>query len=79
MITITDENRAVWTHRLAEAESALHQLTIGKQTVRLSADGESLDFTPASMGKLRAYIAEIKAALGMQKRARPRARSVSFT
>lgn len=77
-ITITDANRAAWTQRLADAELALHKLNTGSAAQKLAYDGESVDFTPASAGKLRAWIQELRFALGLQTIPRARSRRVSF-
>ncbi len=48
--------------RLVEAEDALHQLMIGESArVVVDQNGERVEYTAANAGKLRAYIAEIKA------------------
>ena len=52
---------ATW---LAEAEAALHRLLTGAQEVTVSHEGESVTFRQATEGKLRSYIAELRAALG---------------
>ncbi len=47
--------------RLAEAEAALHKLTIGRGTEAVThADGRSLRYTAADLAELRAYIQDLK-------------------
>lgn len=78
VITVTDENRATWTARLTEAETALHKLNTGSAVQSLSYDGESVTFTQTSAGRLRAWIGEMRVALGLQTFGRARSRKVSF-
>lgn len=50
--------------RIAEAETALHQLATGKQAVTVvDQNGERVEFNRTSMDKLRAYIADLRAQL----------------
>jgi len=67
MALTTDENTTYTTY-LAEAEKALHQLTMG-QTARTYVDqnGERVEFTAANASRLRAYIFELKVKLGKTK------------
>jgi len=47
--------------RLAEAETAYHDLVIGKAAVRVrDADGSEIQYTQATRGALRDYIADLK-------------------
>lgn len=73
---MTDRN--VLQARLTEAETALHKLIVGKTTVQLSYQGESLTFTTADEGRLRLYINELRAQLGLLTTSRTRARRVVF-
>lgn len=50
--------------QLTEAEAALHQLATGKKAVRLQQNGRIVEYLPANMAQLRAYINELKIALG---------------
>lgn len=52
---------AVLQSRLAEAESALHDLQIGKRVVEVWRDGRRVTFTSAqdSIGNLESYITEL--------------------
>lgn len=63
--------------RLSEAETALHKLVTGQQTVRLEYDGKSVTYTQATMGQLRAYIAELEVKTG-KRSSRSRAGKVWF-
>lgn len=71
-------DRSVLQMRLDEAETALHQLITGRATVSLSYQGESATFSTADEGRLRAYIADLKAQLGLGVRPRTPARRVIF-
>lgn len=71
-------DRTVLMARLSEAETALHKLIVGKTTVQLSYQGESLTFTTADEGRLRLYINELRAQLGLGGVARTRSRRVVF-
>lgn len=63
--------------RLAEAETALHQLEIGGRVVRVRAsDGKQVEYAAAEIGPLRAYVASLKRQLG--KMSRGRAIGVTF-
>jgi hypothetical protein len=47
---------------LAEAQTALHQLMIGRRSVKVIADGGyTIEYTAANIVKLKAYIAELQA------------------
>lgn len=51
--------------RLNEAETALHNLTIGRSVVEVhDANGEVIRYLPASRPSLLAYIADLKRQLG---------------
>ncbi len=63
--------------RLSDAETALHNLLIGKQTIRLEYDGKSVTYSQSSIGDLRAYITELKVQTG-QMTSRSRAGKVYF-
>lgn len=58
--------------RLTEAEAALHDLQTGRREVSVGYDGRSVTFTQASIGQLRAYIADLKSQLGLGCRTRAR-------
>lgn len=51
--------------QLDEARKALHALLTGKGVASIHKDGRSVTFTPATEGKLRAYIAELERELGI--------------
>ena len=47
--------------RIAEAEAALHDLLLGKQAVELRHGiHKMMRFTPADVGRLRAYLSELR-------------------
>lgn len=54
MATITD---------LQEARAALHDLMTGKRVATVQKDGRRVEFTAASVGDLKRYIAELEVAL----------------
>lgn len=65
MADLTPEERAILETRLTEAEQALHSLTIGTQArVLVDQNGERVEFSGANAVRLRAYIEELKIALG---------------
>ena len=48
--------------RLVEAEAALHNILLGRGIQRVQdQSGEAVTYTTANVGRLRAYIAELKA------------------
>jgi hypothetical protein len=62
---LTAEEIVTYTARLSEAEGALHKLMIGSQArVVVESNGERVEFTAANASRLRAYIEELKIALG---------------
>lgn len=62
---LTSEERATLTTRLAEAENALHQLSMGTMArIYVDQNGERVEFTATNSMRLRAYILELKALLG---------------
>jgi hypothetical protein len=64
---MTDEERALAFERLKQAEAAWHDLNLGMQArVFVDQNGERVEYTPASRSGLRAYIMELKSALGMK-------------
>ncbi|WOC15449.1 gpW family head-tail joining protein [Pseudochrobactrum sp. MP213Fo] len=71
-------DRSILMARLSEAETALHQLIVGKTTVQLSYQGESVTFSSADEGRLRLYISDLRAQLGLGGTSRTRARRVVF-
>lgn len=58
--------------RLEEAETALHALMTGSKEVQVRHRDKDVRFTQATLGELRAYIAELKSELGLGGRARAR-------
>ena len=73
---MTDRN--ILQVRLNEAETALHKLMVGKASVQLSYQGESVTFTTADEGRLRLYIGELRMQLGLASTSRTRSRRVVF-
>ncbi len=71
-------DRSILLARLTEAETALHKLMVGKASVQLSYQGESVTFTTADEGRLRLYISELRAQLGFASTSRSRSRRVVF-
>jgi len=66
-MALTTEETATYTARLAEAEAALHNLSIGSHArVVVDQNGERVEFTAPASGKLRAYIEELKVLLGLK-------------
>ena len=63
---LSDEDRVLYTARLKEAEAALHQVSLGGG-VRTFVDqnGERVEYNAANRAGLRAYIIELKLALGL--------------
>jgi hypothetical protein len=64
-MTLSAADRAIYTTRLAEAEAALHQLILGQSAkVFVDQNGERIEYTQSNAGRLRAYISELRVALG---------------
>lgn len=59
------------TTRLAQAEAALHAVLMGEHAQAVGYDGKTVTYTKTNMGALRAYIAELKRALGQGGRPGP--------
>ena len=61
--------------RLTDAQTAYHQLLIGKATASVGYDGKSVTYTQATMSNLAAYItqlqSQIAALLGTARRRGP--------
>lgn len=53
--------------RLAEAQTALHELMTGRRVVKVMVDGQSTEFTPANLDRLQAYIARLQAAVASSR------------
>ncbi|MFZ2872759.1 gpW family head-tail joining protein [Zavarzinia sp.] len=71
-------DREVITARLAEAEAALHALSIGRRSVSVSYEGKAVTYTAGNIGELRAYVAELKAKLALLDGARPARRAIGL-
>ncbi|MBO0142272.1 phage tail protein [Agrobacterium sp. Ap1] len=61
----TPEETALYQSWLTQAKTALHQLAIGKKTVTLSYNGETITYDKTDEGRLRRYIGELEVALGI--------------
>lgn len=46
--------------RLTEAQTALHDLSVGKKTVSIGTGDKRISFTPADVRQLRAYIGRLQ-------------------
>lgn len=65
-ITLTTEQRTVYQTRLSAAEEAWHQLQLGQQArVYVDQNGERVEFSSSNSTRLRAYIMELRTALGL--------------
>jgi len=62
---MTNEQRAQLEARLAEAEQALHELTIGGRAVSISSGGKTVSYTAGDLSRLDQYIASLKRQLGV--------------
>ncbi len=61
-----------WTAQLAEAEKALHLLSIGRASVEVrDSDGSSIRYSSANSSRLKAYIAELKSKIAGAPSASP--------
>lgn len=64
-LPLSDEDRAVWTSRLAEAQTAYHDLATGQAVAAFTdQNGERISYAKTDKGKLADYINEIVALLG---------------
>jgi hypothetical protein len=50
--------------RLAEAETALHEVVVGGKVATVSSNGRSVTYTQADVQELRRYIQGLRVALG---------------
>ncbi len=58
---------ATLAERLVEAEAAYHKLQIGESVAEVrDSNGESVRYTQANQGRLRAYIADLKAQIAAE-------------
>ena len=65
-IELTDEERAAISANLKDAEMAYHKLRTGAQArIFVDQNGERVEFAVANADRLRAYIMEMKAQLGL--------------
>lgn len=71
-MALTAEETVTYTERLEEAETALHRLMTGNAArVYVDQNGERVEYFKADSAKLRAYIYELKLALGKIEPGRP--------
>lgn len=65
-MALTPDQTTLYTQRLADAEQAYHDLRLGN-TARVFVDqnGERVEYAPSTAAGLRAYILELKSALGL--------------
>ena len=48
------------TTRLSEAQTALHELSVGKRVVRIGTGDKTVQFTQAEVRQLRSYIGRLQ-------------------
>lgn len=64
-MTLSAAERTLYETRLSEAETAYHELRLGKQArVFVDQNGERVEFAVANASRLQAYIMELKSMLG---------------
>lgn len=64
-MTLSAAERTLYETRLSEAETAYHDLRLGKQArVFVDQNGERVEFAVANASRLQAYIMELKSMLG---------------
>ena len=66
----TPEETALYQSWLTQAKTALHQFSIGKKTVSLAYNGETITYDKTDEGRLRRHIGELEVALGIVSCAR---------
>lgn len=63
---LTPDERAITQQRLQEAEQAYHSITLGGMArTFVDQNGERVEYAPANVLRLRGYILELRAALGL--------------
>lgn len=65
-MSLSEQQIATLTTRLAEAEAARHRLMTGALQVAVEYDGYRQNFAQADVAKLDAYIAELRRDLGIE-------------
>ena len=76
---LTDAERDLYQLRLTNAEKAYDALVTGKAVRRtIDQNGESVEFTPANIARLSAYIRDLREALNPTLAARSRPRPIGF-
>ena len=69
MSCLTQQERAVWSARLVEAEQAYHDLMMGGQVKTVvDQNNERIEYSTGSPQRLLTYIAYLKAKLGLTAR-----------
>ena len=64
-MALTPEETALYTTRLTDAENAYHLIMTGQQAkVYVDQNGERIEYQAGSVDRLRAYIYQLKLALG---------------
>jgi len=64
-MALTAEERTLYETRLADAENAYHLIMTGQQAkVYVDQNGERVEYQAGSVDRLRAYIHQLKLALG---------------
>lgn len=56
----------VLQQRLAEAQTALHDLSVGKKVVRIGSSDKQLSFTQADIRQLRSYVGRLQIELAIR-------------
>lgn len=69
-MTLTAEERTQLEADLAEARRSLHELEIGGRPSSVGHSGKSISYAPTSAARLRQYIRELEAKLGLRPAAR---------
>lgn len=65
MALFTGVSTATLTTWLSEAQTALHEVSIGKRTVTLALGDKRVSFSPADVRALRAHISQIQTAIAI--------------
>lgn len=64
-MALTEEDKALMQTRLTDAENAYHLIMTGQQAkVYVDQNGERVEYQAGSVDRLRAYIHQMKLALG---------------
>jgi len=64
-MALTEDEKTLMTSRLTDAENAYHLIMTGQQAkVYVDQNGERVEYQAGSVDRLRAYIQQMKLALG---------------